>query len=233
MSEKKLFYCALCDIEKDEKICIEPDGRGPGFCPTVRAGEIVDEAMLEYEKKSTREFARQASLQEAACYEHSEAGRGPIKTRVEEVCEFTNRMGYKRLGIAFCSGLIYEAKILNNILTARGFEVVSVMCKAGAVPKEKIGIKDSEKIVPGTYETMCNPIAQAKFLNSAGTEFNIVMGLCVGHDSLFLKHIEAYTTVLVVKDRVMGHNPIAALYTSGSYYTRVFGPEKQSGRASS
>lgn len=47
---------------------------------------------------------------------------------------------------------------------------------------------------------------------------NIVMGLCVGHDSLFYKYSEALTTTLVVKDRVTGHNPVAALYTSHSYY---------------
>lgn len=44
-----------------------------------------------------------------------------------------------------------------------------------------------------------------------------VMGLCVGHDSLFYKYSDALVT-LIAKDRVMGHNPAAALYTSNSYY---------------
>lgn len=47
---------------------------------------------------------------------------------------------------------------------------------------------------------------------------NIVMGLCVGHDSLFYKYSDAIVTTLVTKDRVTGHNPAAALYTSNSYY---------------
>lgn len=55
-------------------------------------------------------------------------------------------------------------------------------------------------------------------LNAKHTDMNIVMGLCVGHDSLFYKYSEALTTTLVVKDRVTGHNPVAALYTSQSYY---------------
>ena len=38
---------------------------------------------------------------------------------------------------------------------------------------------------------MCNPIAQAKLLNQAKTEFNICLGLCVGHDSLFYRYCEA------------------------------------------
>ena len=57
-------------------------------------------------------------------------------------------------------------------------------------------------------------------LNSAATDFNILKGICDGHDSLFLKHAEAYTTVLAVKDRVLGHNPLAVVYTLGSYSER-------------
>jgi len=46
--------------------------------------------------------------------------------------------------------------------------------------------------------------------------------LCVGHDALFLKEVEAPTTVLVVKDRVTGHNPVAVLYLSQFYYRKLF-----------
>lgn len=65
---------------------------------------------------------------------------------------------------------------------------------------------------------MCNPITQAYLLNEEKTEFNILLGLCVGHDSLFLKNAEAPCTVLAVKDRLLGHNPLAAIYTAESYY---------------
>jgi uncharacterized metal-binding protein len=58
-------------------------------------------------------------------------------------------------------------------------------------------------------------------LNEEKTDFNVLLGLCVGHDSLFLKYAEAYSTVLVTKDRVLAHNPAGALYTSGSYYERM------------
>ena len=68
---------------------------------------------------------------------------------------------------------------------------------------------------------MCNPVMQAKILNKEKTDMNIVMGLCVGHDSLFYKYSEALVTTLVAKDRVMGHNPAAALYTSESYYGKL------------
>jgi uncharacterized metal-binding protein len=68
---------------------------------------------------------------------------------------------------------------------------------------------------------MCSPIAQAMILDEEKTDFNILVGLCVGHDSLFLKYAKAFSTVLVVKDRVLGHNPAAALYTAESYYSKL------------
>ena len=61
---------------------------------------------------------------------------------------------------------------------------------------------------------------QARYLNSLGTDLNIMMGLCVGHDSLFIRNSEAPVTVMVVKDRVLGHNPAAALYMANTSYSR-------------
>jgi uncharacterized metal-binding protein len=40
----------------------------------------------------------------------------------------------------------------------------------------------------------------------------------VGHDTLFIKCSKAPVTVFAVKDRVLAHNPIAALYLSDGYY---------------
>ena len=71
---------------------------------------------------------------------------------------------------------------------------------------------------PGSYEVMCNPIAQAELLNQEGTQFNICLGLCVGHDSLFYKYSKALVTTLVVKDRATGHNPAAAIYCADGYF---------------
>ena len=145
----------------------------------------------------------------------------PTKTRIVEIYEFAEKMNYKRLGLAFCSGLAKEADIVADVLDERGFEVVSVLCKAGRTSKDRIGLKDEEKIYQGTEEAMCNPIFQAKLLNHAKTEFNILLGLCVGHDSIFFKYAEAPTTVLAVKDRVTGHNPLAAIYLSDTYYKKI------------
>ena len=135
--------------------------------------------------------------------------------------DFARRMGYRRLGIAHCAGLMYEAKLARDIFHAGGFEVYAVCCKVGSINKEAVGLADREKVRPGQYEALCNPVAQAALLHQAGTEFNILMGLCVGHDSLFFMHSKAPVTVLVAKDRVLGHNPVAALYTAHTYYRRL------------
>lgn len=131
---------------------------------------------------------------------------------------FAEKLGAKKLGIAACVGLLRESRILASILRKHGFEVFGAACKVGTVPKTEVGIPE-ECCKIGI--NMCNPILQAELLNDAGTDLNIIMGLCVGHDSLFIKYSDALVTSGVTKDRVLGHNPAAALYTADTYYTRL------------
>ncbi len=217
MGEK--IECAKCS----KVVCGSKEfDQGPSNCPTKTKRDIIQQALAEYDKPEIREFARQASIQEFECYMNLPEGRTPRNPRVEEVAQFAKKMGYKKLGIAFCSGLRHEAETLTTILENRGFDVVSIVCKTGGIPKERIGITEEQKIAgPGQWETMCSPIAQAEILNNEGVEFNIVVGLCVGHDSLFIKYARAPVTVLIVKDRVFGHNPVMGLYLSGSYYRKL------------
>ncbi len=227
--EKELeAQCALCNAEK--RICQSKEGSGPKFCPTKNKEEVLRAALEKYSDPEILRFAKVSSLQEAECYVRREEDPfvlRPTKTRVEETIEFAKKMGYRKLGLAFCGGLFIEAKTFVNILGKHGFDVVSVCCKVGSVAKEFLGLSDQEKIRVGKYETMCNPITQAEILNEAGTDFNILIGLCVGHDSLFLKHSKALASVLVTKDRVMGHNPVAALYGAKVYFQRLMNADKE------
>ncbi len=132
------------------------------------------------------------------------------KTRIEEVIYFAREMKYKRLGMAFCIGLRQEAEILDQIFS-KEFKVFSANCKI-------CGIKKSEfKSKPGAKDKQikisCNPIGQAEILNKKNTDLNINLGLCLGHDILFAEHSQAPVTTLAVKDRVLGHNPLAAVYS--------------------
>lgn len=122
--------------------------------------------------------------------------------RVEEILRLAETAGWKRIGIAHCVAVAKEAVLLEQRL-GRTLEVTRVDCKVCRIP--------AETLVPGDLGTSCNPIGQAALLAKNGTELNIAMGLCLGHDLLFSKHSEAPATTLVVKDRVHRHNPIAAL----------------------
>ena len=175
----------------------------------ITAKEVLEDASVLY-KAELRDIAHTAAIVEAKGYMRW--------TRVEDTIEFARVMGYRRLGIACCVGSRREGAILERILRKNGFEVSSAICKTGGVPKEEMGIKDEEKVTPGGFEAMCNPVAQAMLLDSAGCQFNIIVGLCVGHDALFAKASKAPVTTLIAKDRVLGHNPVAALYNHQSYY---------------
>jgi uncharacterized metal-binding protein len=224
--EDRLITCAACAVEIRKRACFGSGGAGGKGCPTLARQDLLAEANEAYDDPQVLEFARQASIQEAACYANRHERPyvlQPTKTRLVEICEFANRMGYRKLGLAFCMGLVKEALVVDGILKKNGFQVVSAVCKAGNTLKERIGITDEEKVYQGTNEAMCNPVFQAKLFNSQKTDFNVLLGLCVGHDSLFFKYAEAPTTVLAVKDRVTGHNPLAAIYLSDSYYARIKG----------
>ena len=140
--------------------------------------------------------------------------------RIREIMLFAREMGYRRLGLAFCVGLAEEARIIADIL-AQKFDVVSVCCKLCGIAKTTFGF---EQIVRDKDpEVMCNPVGQATLLNEAETELNILCGLCVGHDAVFGMTSRAPVTTLIVKDRVLAHNPVGAIYSR--YIRRTMLPE--------
>ncbi len=142
---------------------------------------------------------------------------GDRLSRIEEIIQFCQELGYKKIGIAFCIGLKEEAKLAAKIFK-HFFRVESACCKLGGLNKDDHGMT---KINPGEFEVACNPVGQAKIMNRAGTDLNIQMGLCLGHDILFQKYSDAPVTVLAVKDRALANNPMGAVYSS--YWRKKFG----------
>lgn len=203
-----MYTCDACT----KHVCRTGDlTDAPLNCP-CRELEKIEDIKKFYLEKENMMLAHESALVEAEGYCQ--------QTRVEEIINFAKKCGYKKLGVAFCVGLAKEAKVFASILRHHGFEVESVICKSGSIPKSFIGISNDEQVRSCTYEPMCNPIGQAKFLSAAKTELNILLGLCVGHDSLFIKHSDAPVTVFAVKDRVLGHNPLAAIYLAEGYYKK-------------
>ena len=199
-------HCSLEDAFSAE--C----GEFPSFCKTKDLDpSILEEAMRLYTEDEGN--SRVTKLSARVEYENY-----CKMTRVEEIAEFAKKMEFKKLGIATCVGLISEARAAASIFRSHGFEVVGFGCKVGAQRKTSVGVDaECEKVGPN----MCNPILQAKLLNAEKTELNVVIGLCVGHDSLFYKYSDALCTTLVTKDRVLGHNPAAALYQIKTYYAKL------------
>ena len=205
--KKVLHSCVDCGVTN----CNKMDKYYPDFCLTTAMDEtLLGEVIRLYDDEENKKVTLAAAGVESDYYCQM--------CRVEETIEFAKRIGAKKIGIATCVGLIRETRTLTKILRSHGFEVYGVACKAGTVRKTEVGI-------PKTCENMCNPILQAKMLNAEHTDLNIVMGLCVGHDSMFYKYAEGLTTTLVVKDRVLGHNPVAALYAADGYYHNKLCPQ--------
>ncbi|MDP2158326.1 MAG: DUF1847 domain-containing protein [Nitrospirota bacterium] len=227
----KEFSCSRCGAvwQKNGRTncwSANPDERPskPGYCPSQENMDLIQESFDQYKGDSAdAKMAQVATRVEGLCYEHKE-GSTAIRarwTRVEDTIAFAKLMGYSRIGMATCIGLLDETERLSRILSAQGFTPLSVCCKSGSIDKIELGITEQDKVRPLTFEPACNPIAQARLLNEAGTDMNIIVGLCVGHDMLFTKYSDAPVTTLITKDRVTGHNPVSVLYGQNFYYKRL------------
>lgn len=139
-------------------------------CSVLKSG-------LEYNGENLK------SIQISAWLESDSAKR----TKLEEIAIYSKRLGYRKIGIAFCIEHEREARLVYDILS-RYFEVFSVCCKVCSLEKESLGIKKTES---QGFEAACNPIGQALLLNNDGTDLNIMLGLKTGYDILFAKCSEA------------------------------------------
>jgi uncharacterized metal-binding protein len=208
---EKTLSCVDCGVLN----CYRRPGDFPKFCLTTNTDlkeiDKVNELYRSDEMVSKMSYA-------AAEIEGTYFGK---LTRVEEVIAFAKRIGAKKVGIATCVGLMNESRTFAKILEAKGLEGYAVICKVGSTDKTAVGIPKDLKVEKECHESLCNPVLQARLLNKQKTDLNVIVGLCVGHDSLFIKYSKAPVTTLITKDRVLGHNPAAALYTSGFYYKRL------------
>lgn len=122
-------------------------------------------------------------------------------TRIREVLEYSRRMGYRRLGVAHCPDMRRVAAQVADMLASTGLEPV----------------------LPPPFRE-CDPVAQLRFFRREGTELNVLSGMCVGHEAIFLREGDTPAVGLVARDARLRHNPAAGIYTSRSYLkSELFG----------
>ena len=206
---KKQPLCSYCG----KKTCFKGDlNNTPDFCPSINYSDLLEQTKKKLHAPENIKMAQDVART------WKEYGK---LTRVEETIEYARLQGHKKIGLAFCVGLSEEARLFTNLLTNEGFDVASVCCMCGALSADDVSLPEDDKIIPGFRQPMCNPIGQAAILDEEGCDLIVLLGLCVGDDTLFIKHAKAPVTVLAVKDRVLAHNPLGALYTSKHIYTRI------------
>ncbi len=191
---KIIMPCANCQTQT----CFTGSGEMPAECPEKHRGK----SKLHDSENEFIEYAKQI--------------RDKNTNRLDELIEYANFMGYKKIGLAGCIGLHDELRVISGLLQKAGFSVSSVMCKTGSLKKKFVGVPAKNRMTTQTGYNIgviaCNPVAQALILNKEKTDLNGIIGLCAGHDSVFMKHSLAPVVTLIAKDRSNGHNPASILY---------------------
>ncbi|MFH1775270.1 MAG: DUF1847 domain-containing protein [Chloroflexota bacterium] len=212
MTQNEISQCTRCTVFRCGSRA--KGGKVPAFCPTEKYPDLVKESIREHKLPQNRAISLAWRKLMDRVMDPQKPRERFLWTRLDEIIEFARIRRMKRMGIATCYSLMAEARILADILERNAFTVVSVSCLCGELAPRDVDIEGGA--------IFCNPIMQAEVLNGENTELNIVVGLCLGHDIMFQRYAKAETTTLVVKDRAMGHNPVAALYLSQSYYQNRF-----------
>ncbi|MFP3985612.1 MAG: DUF1847 domain-containing protein [Candidatus Bathyarchaeia archaeon] len=213
-------YCQSASLEKINKDML------PDYCPMKTSQKVIHSAAEKYRMGEVKRIYVPATIAEKEAYETVRGVRMAVRPRIKELIEFGKLVHAQKIGIAFCAGMRDEAARIVNVLEKAGFTVASVLCKCGAIDKTKLNVAKEYKIGnPSKFEAGCNPVLQAELLNNAGTDINVIVGLCLGHDMLFTMNSKAPVTTLIVKDRLLGHNPVIALYSN--YHKQIIESQKR------
>ena len=191
------YSCVDCGLNG----CRRPDGQHPAFCPAT--GFDLEHEQWLGERLADPENRR---VVEAAAASAGTAFDNKL-SRLEETILFAKGIGARKIGIAGCVSLASEVRNAGKALRAAGFEVVGAICKMGTITHADLDLHVGRK----PDSVLCNPIYQAQVLNKEQTDLNVLIGLCAGHDTLFIKHSEALCTVLAVKDFKYDHHSVLAL----------------------
>jgi uncharacterized metal-binding protein len=198
----------------------------PEYCPMKTSEEAIKSVIEKYRLDDVKRIYIPATITEKEAYESIRGVRMAVRPRIKELIEFGKLIHAQKIGVAFCAGMRDETARIVEVLEKNGFAVASILCKCGGIDKTKLHVAKKYKIGdPLKFETGCNPVLQAELLNEAETDINLIVGLCLGHDMLFTMNSKAPVTTLIVKDRLLGHNPVIALYSN--YHRNILESQKR------
>jgi len=201
--------CSSCESQA----CFSGEGDMPDGCPELNRKEETGAESVQ------------------AVMDYAVAVREKETDRISELIDYAGFRGYKTIGIAGCIGLHDELRVITGRFKDAGFVVINIMCKAGSLTKKEMGVPSRNRLTSetgyGIGVVACNPVAQALLLNKQQTDLNCIIGLCVGHDSVFVKHSEAPVVTLIAKDRTNAHNPASVLnsFYGDNFFHRRPSPE--------
>lgn len=176
--------------------CNTKSCRGLEECNALKVAS--SEILTEYHKEENQQMVKSASRL-------IDDGRAGTLSRMQELVDFIKSMKFTKVALAYCYGMEKQAMKVSKYFKEYGINISTVSCTAGALGQNEINLSSKYSGVS------CNPICQAEQLNAENIELTITMGLCLGHDIIFNKYINSYTTNLVVKDRVYSHNPMTEI----------------------
>jgi uncharacterized metal-binding protein len=177
------------------------DERMPSYCQAKHYVAEIEKAREVYAEPEV------VDIYTAACVVGKK--NDGYRPRIEEALDFTREMKFSRVGFAACVAFGKELEVIRRLFEQAGIEVFSAGCQIGRSSATDRGLPHLEAYPDNST---CNPIAQAEILNKAETQLNFIIGLCMGHDILFTRYSRAPVSTLIVKDRLMGNNPAAAIY---------------------
>ncbi|MDI6819623.1 MAG: DUF1847 domain-containing protein [Candidatus Hodarchaeaceae archaeon] len=125
--------------------------------------------------------------------------------RVKEPIRLAEGMGWNKLGMAFCIGLSEEAKKLQEVLKCTVLKFIRLCVKLVALRR-----KNS---LPERKRSRMQSNSPSDGPQRGWNGFERHRGSLHRPRHLFQRYSKAPTTTLIVKDRVLAHNPVGALYS--------------------
>ena len=182
--------------------CWRGDDKGiPSYCQANHYVAEIEETKKVYAEPEV------VDIYTAACVVGKK--NDGYRPRIEEALDFARQMKFARVGFAACVAFGRELEVIRRLFEQEGIEVFSAGCQIGRSSATDRGLPHLEAYPDNST---CNPVAQAEILNKAQTQLNFIIGLCMGHDILFTRYSSAPVSTLIVKDRLLGNNPAAAIY---------------------